>query len=99
MRIEPGQGAEQIDVPVIVGDVGVVLAHAEVNPGARLEGELEMSGQVKRDLGLEIEGIEAALVVAAPAIGFMLHTALQIELEKALLKDVGIKKKHRGFVA
>ena len=38
--IEPGQGTDQIGVPVIVGDVRVVVTHAVVKPGAGLEGEL-----------------------------------------------------------
>src|ERR1700722_1992634 len=84
---------------MVISNVRAVVTHDRVEPGARLERELEISRQIKRGLGLEIERIEAAFLRAATAIRFMFATELEIKLEEPFLEKIGVIQEHRRLVA
>ena len=97
--IVPCYGRAQVGITAVVSNVRVVVTDDKIEPGARLEGKLEIVRQVNRGGGLQVARIEAALPGTTTAIGFMFATELQIELEEFVAKHVGVIEEPRRFVA
>src|SRR5579859_3913426 len=95
----PCQGGAQIGITAVTGNVRIVFPQEEVEPRARLQGNLPAVGQAECAGRLQIRGVKAALQGAATPVRLMLSTKLQVKLEVPVVNHVGIIKERGRFVA